>query len=148
MIDDLNNRKTAALRKALFGYVTALGKLKGRERIESRAAFDNVMAGLLNGPVILQLSRTEADAVRLFLAANQYHTCVMTGQKLGTEGVLDHDHRTGRCRAVLSRSANGLEGGRPVGRLAALPHATRAALLTAYHKQYGKGLSVLYPRNR
>lgn len=67
--------------------------------------------------VVYKLTRGQVRSVSLKILKEQGGVCALTGKaiditaKTGANSMcLDHDHRTGRVRGVLSRGANGAEG--------------------------------------
>ncbi|HGU0844792.1 MULTISPECIES: endonuclease domain-containing protein [Enterobacteriaceae] len=133
------------LRKAMRGYLEYLGNMPLAERITNAAAFEDVYRFLLDGSGRLELRRADVAAVRVFLWNYQYQRCAMTGKKVAlNHTTLDHDHHTGKVRAVIHRAANSAEGGYRTGNMARMPKATADALVRTYRRQY-HGLAVLYP---
>lgn len=60
---------------------------------------------------MMRLTQSKAKAYRESMLAQQGHRCALTGYSLSAaEAVLDHDHKTGHCRAVLHRGINSLLG--------------------------------------
>lgn len=58
-----------------------------------------------------RLSRSEADNLRKALVVSQENKCALCLDTLdGKTACLDHDHRTGKIRAVLCLNCNGIEG--------------------------------------
>lgn len=60
---------------------------------------------------INRLTQAKVKPFREELYAKQGGRCAITHYPISpADAVLDHDHRTGHCRAVLSRGANALLG--------------------------------------
>ncbi|HFZ2354245.1 MULTISPECIES: endonuclease domain-containing protein [Enterobacteriaceae] len=138
-------RTDQLLRKAMRDYLEFLGNMPLAERVRNAAAFDDVYRLLLNGSGRLELRRADVAAVRVFLWNYQYRRCAVTGRAVAfSSTTLDHDHRTGRVRAVVHRAANSAEGGYRTGHMAKLPRATVDALVREYRRQY-RGLGIIYP---
>lgn len=58
-----------------------------------------------------KLKASEVAAFRLQVLAAQGGLCALTGKPVDPkDAVLDHDHKTGECRGVLSRGANTMLG--------------------------------------
>lgn len=58
-----------------------------------------------------KLKASEVTTFRLRVLAQQGNMCALTGRRLDpADAVLDHDHKTGECRGVLSRGANTMLG--------------------------------------
>lgn len=67
--------------------------------------------------VIRKLTRGQVRSISLKILKEQGGVCALTGKPIdvsakagATSMCLDHDHRTGHVRGVLSRGANGAEG--------------------------------------
>ena len=67
--------------------------------------------------VIRKLTRGQVRSISLKILKEQGGVCALTGKPIDTSAkagansmCLDHDHRTGHVRGVLSRGANGCEG--------------------------------------
>jgi hypothetical protein len=57
-----------------------------------------------------KLRQSELGGYRDALLARQQGICPVCGKRIEEDGVLDHDHKTGRIRAVLHRGCNRAEG--------------------------------------
>lgn len=57
-----------------------------------------------------KLSQAQISRYRDELLEAQGGRCVLCGELINGDAVLDHDHKSGHVRGVLHRSCNGLEG--------------------------------------
>ncbi|ELH8509752.1 hypothetical protein Q8309_001376 [Salmonella enterica] len=135
------------LRKATMDYLLWLGEQDIKFRVDNSDVYDDVAAHFLDGVGELELlSRDEVQAVRRFLWLYQYGCCAISGKRIPEkDAVLEHCHRTGRCRSVASRSWNSAEGGYVTGLVRRVPPAQREATLRLYRDKYGAGIGMLYP---
>lgn len=99
-----------------------------------------------------KLKAPEVAAFRLQVLAAQGGRCALTGKPLApADAVLDHDHKTGECRGVLSRGANTMLGKiENHRRIAGLSSDADLARMLAGVVQYisTARLGVRYPTHR